>query len=418
MKTRYPIVLGVLVMVAVLAFFNADFLYPQRAHATITTTFMEPGGDADFAATAFLTGFWTNNAGGTGAIATDFVHGNHLKSIKFAPNGTNILSPPVGVVADSGSRISFYIYINALPSATASVLALRDGFNGSANIKLTSGGVLQLWNASTAQIGSNGSTLSTGTWYRVSLAYTITDTTHNRFELFVNGISDISVTNATITTVNADRFYLGNVSANSTLDIRTSDHYVDNSSSLTDTGNIWVTAKRPNASGASNQFITQIGSGGSGYGTGHSPQVNERALSTTNGWSIQNASTQTEEYSIESAATGDIDISAATIVDYEGWISAKVGSASTGNIIVNGATTNKSVTTSYAMYTKIAGSTTYPSGNTAIGIDTNSVNQLFSLAEAGVLIAYIPATPLPTIPTTYKQLGGSFVMTGGKFIAK
>ncbi|WP_323162301.1 hypothetical protein, partial [Pseudomonas fluorescens] len=80
---------------------------------------------------------------------------------------------------------------------------------------------------------------------------------------------------------------------------------VDDSSALTDPGNIWVAAKRPNANGTTNGFTTQIGSGGSGYGSGHSPQVNERALSTTNGWSMVGAGAAvTEEYNIESKSTG------------------------------------------------------------------------------------------------------------------
>ncbi len=63
------------------------------------------------------------------------------------------------------------------------------------------------------------------------------------------------------------------------------DIYVDNGSDLSDPGNVHVTAKRPGSNGLSNGFATQIGSGGSGFGSGHAPQVNERPLSNTNGWS-------------------------------------------------------------------------------------------------------------------------------------
>src|SRR6185436_9856514 len=127
--------------------------------------------------------------------------------------------------------------------------------------------------------------------------------------------------------------------------LRSSDHYVDSSASLTDTGNIWVTAKRPNANGTTNGFTTQIGSGGSGYGTGHSPQVNERVLSTTNGWSMVGAgSAVTEEYNIESAAAGDIDISSANYVDVMGWVYASSLVNETASIIVNGVSSNISLT--------------------------------------------------------------------------
>ena len=54
-----------------------------------------------------------------------------------------------------------------------------------------------------------------------------------------------------------------------------------------DPGAILVTAKRPFTNGTTEDgFTTQIGASGSGYGSGHTPQVNERPLSQTNGWSV------------------------------------------------------------------------------------------------------------------------------------
>ena len=142
----------------------------------MAVTFLEPGGDADFLV-GTTNGFWGSAA--TGTIATDFVHGNHLKSIKHI--GTDQNRTPLATLADAGSRISFYIYINVLPSATGGIAGLRTsvGF-GVASLQITSGGVLQLAQIENGtQIGSNGSTLSTGQWYRISLAYTVTSTTVN-----------------------------------------------------------------------------------------------------------------------------------------------------------------------------------------------------------------------------------------------
>jgi hypothetical protein len=195
-----------------------------------------------------------------------------------------------------------------------------------------------------------------------------------------------TLTSATSTTTrffSATNFGTGN-------NVYFGDFYIDDGTTLDDPGNIIITNKRPNAAGALNDFTTQIGSGGSGYGTGHSPQVNEQPLSTTNGWSIASASAKTEEYTIEGAATGDIDVSNPRykLVDYMGWIYAKTGTADTRNIIVNGVSSNISVTTGYAIYTKVAGSTSYPSGNTAIGMNNNSLVALDSLAECGILLAY------------------------------
>lgn len=353
----------------------------------MATKFLEPGGDADFAVAA-TTGFWTS-VGASIAVATDFVHGSHVKSIKYPTNATSYCSK-ASVLADAGSRTTDYLYFNALPNATATFIAARTSgdVNSVFRLRLTSGGVLQLFE-NTNQIGSNGATLFTGQWYRISIAYTITSTTVNRFEVFVNAVSSISVTNATITSTGSDVFDIGNLSGNATIDFRSSDHYIDDSNSLTDTGDIWVTAKRPNANGTANNFSTQIGAGGSGYGTGHSPQVNERPLSNTNGWSIVAVGATTEEYNIENFATGDFNLAGATIIDYLGWVDTKALVGETGQIVVNGVTSNISITSTEKIFTKIAGSTAYPAGSgTDIGIITDATATTVSLYECGIIMAF------------------------------
>src|ERR1035437_8938215 len=199
----------------------------------MATKFLEPGGDADFALDTSGNGFWDTKTGSP-AIVTDHVHGGHIKSISYPGSGY------VGknqVLSGAGSRVSFYLYIVALPNATSSFFSTTDhpvsAFT-SPTIAITSGGVLQiLASDSGAQIGTNGATLSTGTWYRISLAYTYTSTTVNRFELFVNSVSSISITNATFSGFGGGTgsFWIGNLSGNAGLDMRSSDHYIDNSSS-------------------------------------------------------------------------------------------------------------------------------------------------------------------------------------------
>ncbi len=374
----------------------------------MATTFLEPGGDATFQAVS-VTGFWANAF--QVAIATDFVHGTHVKSLKYNVGFASRVRTPTGVVSDAGGRFSYYLYLVAYPASASSIVSVEKSANsGTFYLGLTTGGILRVFktNAGT-QLGTDGPTLNLSQWYRISVAYTLTSTTINRIEVFVDGVSAISITNATLTQVGSTDIQWGNDNADASLNMRTSDHYIDNSSSLTDPGNIWVTAKRPFSNGTNNQFTTQIGAGGSGYGSGHSPQVNERPLSNTNGWSIQNAAKQTEEYSIEAKSVGDIDISTATIVDFLGWVDCKVGVNSTGNIIIAGSASNISVTTTETLFTKIAGSTTYPAGNTDIGMDTNTINQLFSLYECGVIVAFIPST---SIAYTLSVTAGTFVLTG------
>lgn len=365
----------------------------------MATIFLEPGGDATFnAALTTAGGFWDTTGGTAPTIVTDFVHGNHQKSIKFLVSGTSGLRTAAGTLADAGGRISLYVYINTIPT-NASETLFRLWKTGAAaivvEVRMTqTTGVLKITNSNSGtQIGTDGATLSTGRWYRISLAYTITSTTVNRFELFVDGVSSISITNATITNTSSNFLEIGNT-VGSNADYRESDIYVDNSSALTDPGNIWVTAKRPNANGTTNGFTTQIGSGGSGYGTGHSPQVNERALSNTNGWSMVGAgSAVTEEYNIEAKETGDIDISTATIIDWMGWADMKALAGETVQIILSGANNAQAITSTETLYKKIKGSATYPAGTGAdIGITTDTSLTTVSLYECGIVVAYIPSS--------------------------
>jgi len=362
--------------------------------------FLEPGGDADFG-----TSLWPTTVGTAPVVATDFVHGSHIKSLKYAQNTYSgvIMS---NLVVDAGGRCSVYFYFNTLPGATMQFVQLEQSSDGVPiiGVQITSGGVLQLCQypnggGSASQVGSNGATLSTGVWYRLCLAWKITSSTVNQIILFKDGSSSISLTNVTLNNTSSADFQIANASNDATVDFRTSDHYLDNSNSMTDTGNIWVTAKRPNANGGSNAFTTRIGSGGSGYGSGHSPQVNERPSTTANGWSITTVATPiTEEYNIESASTGDIDISAATIVDYMGWLFTKAVLSETAKIIVNNVQTSISIpTNAVTLFTQIAGSSTYPAGTgTDIGEISSNTATTISLYECGIIFAYTPAVASST----------------------
>jgi hypothetical protein len=173
-----------------------------------------------------------------------------------------------------------------------------------------------------------------------------------------------------------------------TANLNFDDIYVDDGNTLDDPGAISVTNKRPNANGANNQFATQIGSGGSGYGTGHSPQVNEQPLNVANGWQTSSAS-QLENYAIENASTGDVDISTATLIADEAWIYANSGASCTGNITNNGTTTATiSLTTTNTMFTNIVSNASYPNNSAGVGIKSCASATTVSLYEAGMLIAY------------------------------
>jgi len=376
----------------------------------MATKFLEPGGDATFNVAATTNkGFWAT-IGGTPTIETSPVHGAHVRSIKYAAATNTYVQTAGGSVADAGSRISFYIYIVTLPSASQNFLIVGNGIGQTiVKVVITTGGVLQLFEQ-TNQIGINGThTLVTGQWYRISLAYTVTSTIVNRFELFVDAASDISVTNATLTRTGSSIIILGNQGISQGLVFHSSDHYIDDSNALTDPGNIWVTAKRPFSNGTSNNFATQIGADSSDYGTGHAPEVNERPLSTTNGWG--GVSSQTEEYTIEAASVGDIGISGLTIVDFVGWVYFTRAGGNTATFILAGATSSFTIPDPVAMITKVAGSTTYPAGNTDIGVTTPAaIPGAFNLFECGIMIAFIGPPILPL------DIGDSLMTAGLKII--
>lgn len=359
-------------------------------------TWCEPGGDATFDTGLFK----GHGSGGALSVVTDHVHGTHVKSLQSSGVTSNVYNYLESTSTQAGGRISVWIYINAFQSnvSDGSLFALEQANDGNTiyEVRISKAGILRLYKsgAPATQIGTDGSTLSTGIWYRLTLAWTITSTTVNHVTLFKNGVSDIDVVNNTLTTINSNDAVFGNFAgANNSPDVRYSDIYCDNSTSLTDPGNIWVTAKRTFSNGTTNGYTTQIGAGGSGYGTGHSPQVNERPQSDTNGWSIIGAgSAITEEYNIENQATGDINITGATIVNYMGWIRSKALASETGNIIVNGVSSNISLTSTTAYFTQIAGSSTYPAGTGSdIGEITSTALTTVSLYEAGVIVAYIPS---------------------------
>ncbi len=364
--------------------------------------FIEPGSDATFnVATTTNGGFWDSKFGSITSDTTQFHSGT--RSIKFAVVSGNFLEIfKNNILADAGRRISFYFFTDTIPANNLSlhIFEIGDsGDNASFGLTLNNAGKLVINDKNNVAQATGTTILSVNTWYRVSMTYTVTNSTTNLITVYLNGIQEVTATNITVVTGTLV-FNLGsnNFSFLDTLNFWIDDIYIDDGQSG-DTGNILVTAKRPFSNGTTNNFTTQIGSGSSGYGTGHSSQVNERPLSTTNGWSMIGAGIAvTEEYNIENQSTGDIDITGSTIVDYIGWAYMSSLSGETVQMIVNGVNFSQSITSTNKMYTKVAGSTSYPAGTgTDIGITTDTSLTTVSLYECGIVVAYITATPPPII---------------------
>lgn len=366
-----------------------------------TTTFLEPGTDA----TEDLIFYGTVT--GTVASASDQAK-TGLRSIKVSsgsPAATAQLSSPVGVFTDSGSQMSFYFRISALPAADAVILQIQQAAGGGiANIFLQTDGKLRF-----APVGATAATgttvLAANTWYRICISFYITNTTTFAFKTYVDGVLDSTANAGTLTRTTSSIFKFAlqsTVGAN--VDVWFDDIYCAtggaSSSSQPDTGNILVTAKRPNANGTTNG-MTGTGAG-SGYGTGNSVYVNERPLSLTSYVSVLGVgATVTEEYNIENLSTGDVDLTGAILVDYVGWVFAKVAvGTEAGQLILNGSNSAKTYTTTDTLFTTFAGSTTYPAGTGSdIGVITDTSLTTFTLEECGIIFAFtVGVGTLSTLP--------------------
>jgi len=146
-------------------------------------------------------------------------------------------------------------------------------------------------------------------WIRISIAFTRTSSSVNRFKVFINGTLEHDLTNITWTSP-PDRAMFGN-STNS-FGTYVDDMYADDDSSLTDPGDIRITAKLP-ASDNTVNFDTTVGTGA----------VNERPLSVTNGQQHAAATDVQENYTLEGAGAGDANCSDNRILGYTGWVYGK-----------------------------------------------------------------------------------------------
>lgn len=371
-----------------------------------TITFIEAGTDATQDFSFFANTFTTN--GTITSDSTQFQDGKRSIKCDITLSGGNAQAVSQnGVLVDAGGLISVWVRFSTVAPATNTLIFSGEAINNGNTmiaVGITTGGNLRVCGRIAAGAGAvDGTTpLVANTWYRISLGYVITSVSNWSATLYLNGVQEATTSQVqgNLTQVGIDNLNIGitgsSVDTFTTPAVMTvwyDSIYVDNRTDKTDCGNIHVTAKRPFANGTTNNFVTQIGSGGSGYGTGHSPQVNEQPLSTTNGWSIVAVGATTEEYNIEGASIGDVNISTATIKDYMGWLYTKAVLAETAQIIVNNVTNNISIPANVnTMFTQVAGSTTYPAGTGMdIGEITSATATTVSLYECGIVFAYIPA---------------------------
>ncbi len=99
-----------------------------------------------------------------------------------------------------------------------------------------------------------------------------------------------------------------------------------------------------------------------------------------------------ENYTLQAAGVGDVDISGSSLVSRCAWIWAKetVGGLGTPKLMDNGTETAVVLTTAAALYTVITDSALYPGNAAGIGMRSANAAAGTFLYECGTLIAYIP----------------------------
>ncbi len=263
-----------------------------------------------------------SSTAGTVTVESTVIRANHGRSIKCNTSnpavGANVFRS--GVLADAGRRISFYFRFTTAPSAAAAIATLfaAGGANGIIGIRLTTANKLALYNNATTLYATGTQILSVDTWYRVTLSYTITSASSNHFKVWIDGAvtPDIDLTDVTsLDFTGSDTLRLGiGVGAGTDHIAYYSDVYVDDGTDLADPGNINLTGKLPSGVNANN-FDTTGGNGA----------VNERPISETNYKEQASSSSVQQNYTLQTAAEGDFDLTGATIVAYTTWLWSKRG---------------------------------------------------------------------------------------------
>ena len=238
---------------------------------------MESGSDA----TGDLS-FYASTSG-TVASATDqaYTGARSIKLSSGSPAVAAIAISPLGVLADAGRRISFRMRYDVSMGSNP-FFTIRDASNNSVfQLNLTTGSnrILQIIpTGATTVSGTTPNPLDT--WARYVVAYTITNTTTFRFDIYINGVFEASATAGTMTRVGSNNVRLIS-NAVTNLNCWFDDLSIDDGTDYADPGDIRVTNKRPNANGSLATFDTTTSTTNSGYGTGNSIYINEQPLVTT-----------------------------------------------------------------------------------------------------------------------------------------
>jgi hypothetical protein len=211
--------------------------------------------------------------------------------------------------------------------------------------------------------------------------------------LYVNGVLDISLSNASLVSTTCSHLSLVNGDNSQLLGAYFSDIYVDDGTDLAFPGIISVMPKLPAAHGTKvvgyENFDTAVGSNPANRWT----NVNERALSALNGWSQTLDQNQEEVYLIQSPSAGDVDTRNKTVLGRLAWVYANKEAAYTSSpeIYNNGTLVAAAIASaSPLIYFNVATGDVYPDHVRTIGLRRYAASGgNLSLYECGMLLAYL-----------------------------
>lgn len=151
----------------------------------------------------------------------------------------------------------FYLYIVAMPTNTRIIGGSRQTGANKAVFRLTSAGVLQLYNAEdAAQVGSDSSVLSTATWYRIEMTYDSTTLSATTCEAKIDGTAFASGTIDITATPNSFGCFIE--AGDATLDYIVDDLAINDASGSFETGYPGegeVIVLRPNGNGDNSDWV-------------------------------------------------------------------------------------------------------------------------------------------------------------------
>ncbi len=332
--------------------------------------------------------FWTSI---TGTVIYDATtpRKSGLSSWKCGDAGSNQINfLDTGDLGSNATRSSVYFHFPDLPQSTVTLLRVKPDSGGSSRIevRVTSTGVLQLFDTSSIQVGSDGSTLSEDTDYRIALVLDDGSPTQ-AIKVFLDGVEDITATGVDDGAGGLSFLDVGWIDApGSNRFVNVSHIYVDDVTDLTDPGDIRVTAKLPLNSGGTNGWDGEQASGAA---------VDDRPILETTGHLHAGSDDQVESSDIEAQANGDEDLTGATIVGHTGWVWAdrESGGAGSPSILVNDIETLITLAVGTpAIFIDLNTSSSYPNGGTdEIGMHSTNGSANTNWYEGGILIIYTPA---------------------------